>query len=256
MFKYLKRLILDFSKVVKDEIKNFSLKNFLTSNEIYFTTICSLFLSIMAIIISVVSFNISEKQYEMEYYEKSPDFQIQEVYYKNPETKMVTDSKLVFTKLSGKAKNVHIEVANFAEIEVTDHLNREKKELFKLDGYYIFNFLTGKLNDTIQISAGDQNHAAFIKFQSDVEKMLKTNYQYVSCDLKTFAKISYLNFENKHKNEYYEITYLIGEVLNDTVTASNYFNENSSFNYSNKRINLNRSEKSFENIIKSIAGHQ
>lgn len=229
------------------------MKNFLTNNEIYFKTICSVFLSIMAIIISVISFRITEKQYEMEYYEKSPDFQIQEVYYKNPETKMVTDSKLIFTKISGKAKNVHIEVANFAEIEVLDYSNKQRKELFKIDGYYAFNYLTGTLNDTIQISAGNQNHSAFINFQSNVEKMLKTNYEFVSCDLKTFAKISYLNFENKHKNEYYEVTFLIGEVLKDTINANKYFDENSNFNNSAKRVNLDRFEKSFTNITKSMA---
>ena len=84
------------------------MKKFLKKNEIFFTTICAFLLSIMAIIVSWKSFEISEKQYQMDYFEKSPDFQIQQTYTRDLKTNYVYQSQLIISKLSGKAKNINI----------------------------------------------------------------------------------------------------------------------------------------------------
>ncbi|GIQ57971.1 hypothetical protein Flavo103_11070 [Flavobacterium collinsii] len=229
------------------------MKKFLKRNEIYFTTISSFFLSGMAIIVSWISIDVSKKQYELDYFEKSPDFQIQEVFYTNPKTQFVTDSKLIFTKVSGKAKNIHIDIITLVDLELTNRGNESVNKIFKLDNYYNLNFLSGRITDTIQMSTGKENHSMFVDFQRNIENRLEEKYQYAFCDLKTYVKMSFLNFENKKKNEYYQINSFTGEIMNDTIVVSKYFDLKSEINHSLKRINLNKiDEMDLSKLVKSI----
>jgi len=229
------------------------MKKFLKRNEIYFTTICTVFLSAMAIIVSWKSIEVSKKQYEMEYFEKSPDFQIQEVYYTDPKTQFVTESKLIFTKISGKAKNIDIDIVNHVVFELTNQGNETKNKTFRLDNYYNLNFLSGKNTDTIQVSEGKKNHSLFVDFQRNIEKQLEVKYLYAFCNLKTYAKISFLNFENKKKNEYYEVKFLTGEIIKDTNAVYKYFDIKSEYNLNLKRISLNEiTEMNLPKLIKSL----
>jgi hypothetical protein len=229
------------------------MKEFLERNEIYFTTICTFFLSIMAIIVSWISINISGKQYDMDYFEKNPDFQIQEVFYRNPETQFVTDSKLIFTKISGKAKNIHIDIITLVDFKLTKRDNQSLNRTFKLDNYYYMNFLSGKNTDTIQVSAGNMNNSLFIDFQRAIEKQLEEKYQLAFCHLKTYVQISFLNFENKKKNEYYEVKSYTGEIIKDTTSVNEYFEVKSETSRQLERIDLNEVDKmDIPKLIKSI----
>lgn len=80
------------------------MRKFLKKNEIFFTTIAALLLSVMAIIVSVKTLEVSKKQYEMDYFEKSPDFQLQEVYLSDKTTGHYYQCELILSKISGKAK--------------------------------------------------------------------------------------------------------------------------------------------------------
>ena len=229
------------------------MKEFLKRNEIYFTTISSFFLSVMALIVSWISISVSKKQYEMDYFEKSPDFQIQEVFFRNPDTQFVTESKLIFSKVSGKAKNIHIEIITLVDFEIMNRSNEITNKFFKLDNYYNLHALSGKSTDTIQVSTGKENNFLFIDFQKNIERQLKEKYQYAFCDLKTYVKISFLNFENKKKNEYFEISSYTGKIVNDTTSVNKYFDFKSEINNSLKRINLNKvDDMDLQKIVKSI----
>ena len=198
------------------------MKKFLKKNEIFFTTICAFLLSIMAIIVSWKSFEISEKQYQMDYFEKSPDFQIQQTYTRDLKTNYVYQSQLIISKLSGKAKNINIDIACFLNLKLTDYKNNQKTKKFEVYHYYDTTFLSGKNSDTIQESTGYLNHLRYVAFEKAIYTELNKKFQFVDPDLKVYVKISYLSFQNEKKIEYYDVEFLTGNIVNDN-SLQKYF---------------------------------
>lgn len=219
--------------------------NWLHHNEVYFTTICTIFLSVMAVIVSIISCEVSSRQYDMEYYEKQPDFQITKEHIFNSETQKYEDTELVITKLSGKAKNIEVQTINWLEVRYTNKSNESKLIRFLIEGYYDSSFLTGKTEGVIQTEAGYKNNSSAIKLENYIDEMVKNQYQYVYSQLKSYVEIKYLNFENEAKTEYFDASFSSGKLINND-TLSKYFNQDSKIFDSNKTIDL----REIENTVK------
>jgi hypothetical protein len=209
----------------------------LKNNEVYFTTICTILLSGMAVIVSIISYKVSSNQYEMEYFEKQPDFQITKKQILNNKTQKYDDTELIITKLSGKAKNIEVQTINWLEVNYTNKLNESKVVRFLIVGYYDSSFLTGQTDGVIQTEAGYKNNSSAIKLENYIDEIIKNQNQYGYSQLKSYVEIKYLNFENEPKTEYFDASFSSGKLItNDTL--SKYFNQESKlFDFSNT-INL------------------
>lgn len=152
-----------------------------------------------------------------------------------------------------ESKNINVDIINFLDIDVVTKKNIVLNKRFLLNHYYDLNFLSGKNTDTIQTSTAIFNHNNFVNFQHCLEDELKKKFQFVESNLRTFVKIQFLNFRNEKKNEYYEVKFLVGEILNDTIKPSNYFNRDSRENIDMPQINLTKAEKiNYNEIISKI----
>jgi hypothetical protein len=195
----------------------------LKRNEIYFTTICTIFLSAMAIIVSLISNQVANQQFEMEYFEKQPDFQITKEQLFNDKTQKYEDMNLIISKLSGKAKNIEIETINLLDIEYTNTKNEVKHSHLLIEGYYNTSFLSGKTEGIIQTEAGHKNNTKEIELENYLTEMIENQNQYIYTQLKTYVQIKYLNFQNESKTEYFDASSISGKLINND-TLNRYFN--------------------------------
>lgn len=198
------------------------IKKWLKKNEIYFTTVCTLLLSGMAIIVSVISNQVANHQFDMEYFEKQPDFQITKEQLFNEKTQKYEDTNLTITKLTGKAKNIEIETITILDIEYTNTKNEAKHSHLLIEGYYDTSFLSGKTEGTIQTKTGHKNNSNEIEFENYLSEMIEDQNQFIYTQLKTYVQIRYLNFQNESKTEYFDASSISGRLINND-TLNNYF---------------------------------
>lgn len=189
--------------------------------EVYFTTICTVLLSVMAIIVSVKSCEISERQYNMEYFEKQPEFYIVTKQIRNEETKQYEDNILEISKISGKAKNIEISTITF--LDVVYYKNEANNfRRFLLSNYYQTSLLSDKADGLIETKIGDKNNKHAIELGNLLDERLEPNFHYIFPEVHTFVKIKYLNFENKSKTQYFNASFHKATLI-DNDTMSKYF---------------------------------
>ncbi|MEG1228625.1 MAG: hypothetical protein RSD71_07990 [Flavobacterium sp.] len=199
------------------------IKKWLKKNEIYFTTICTLLLSGMAIIVSVISNQVANRQFDMEYFEKQPDFQITKEQLFNEKTQKYEDTNLTIAKLTGKAKNIDIETITILDIEYTNTKNEVKHSNILIEGYYETSFLSGKTEGAIQTETGYKNNSKEIELENHIIEMIENQNQFIYAQLKTYVQIRYLNFQNESKTEYFDASFASGKLINND-TLNKYFN--------------------------------
>lgn len=195
----------------------------LKNNEVYFTTICTILLSIMAIIVSIISNRVANRQFEMDYFEKQADFQITKEQLFDEKTKKYEETNLIITKLTGKAKNIEIATITLLDIEYTSTKNETKNSLFLIEGYYDTSVLSGKTEGIIQTETGHKNNSKEIELENYLTEMIENQNQFIFTQLKTFVQIKYLNFQNDSKTEYFDASSISGKLINND-TLNNYFN--------------------------------
>ena len=199
------------------------IKKWLKKNEIYFTTVCTILLSGMAIIVSVISNQVANRQFEMDYFEKQPDFQITKEHIFNEKTQKFEDINLIITKLTGKAKNIEIETITILDIEYTNTKNELKYSHLLIEGYYDASFSSGKTEGIIQTETGYKNNSKEIEFENYLSEMIEDQNQFIYAKLKTYVQIRYLNFQNESKTEYFDASSISGKLINND-TLNNFFN--------------------------------
>ena len=225
----------------------------LKRNEVYFTTICAFLLSFMAVFVSVKSNQIADRQQQMDYYEKQPDFQITKQQVYNPKTKFYEDTELIVTKLSGKAKNIGVSTISLLDVRYSNTNGAYKSTRFLLDGYYNTSFLTGHTDGIVQTETGYRNHALEYQLERKIEEFAEREGEYIEIRLNTFVQLSFLNFQNERKLEYFDASSTSGKLItNDTL--SRYFDDKSLLFDWAHRINLNKidDKKELDKILKVI----
>ncbi|MGX5685684.1 hypothetical protein ACWKWW_14070 [Chryseobacterium cucumeris] len=227
------------------------IRKYLKKNEIYFTTICTLLLSLMAIIVSIKSCQITDRQNQMDYFEKHPDFQISKEYKFNDKTKKYDENELVIRKLSGKAKNIEIETISFFDISYNTNENITKSKRFLLYHYYDTTYLYGSNEGIIQRETAYKNNSRAINFEKKIDTTLRKRQQYSYSKISTFMKIEYLNFQNEKKIEYYDVSFNNGKLLNSDTIPKYFQKDNKIFKFENT-IDLKDIENMDGDLIKVI----
>lgn len=218
------------------------LTKWLKKSEVYFTTICTILLSVMAIFVSIISNQVANRQFEIEYFEKMPDFQITKQQLLNRKNQKFEETQLIITKLSGKAKNIEVDTFTLLEVEYSNTNSETKKSSFLIEGFYNISYLSGKTEGLIQTETGDKNNSREIELESYIEDMITDQNKFLSTKLSTYVQIKYLNFENKLKTEYFDASSISGKLINND-TLGKYFDPKSKYFNSKNTINLNRIEE-------------
>uniref|UniRef100_UPI00261DFD23 hypothetical protein n=1 Tax=Fluviicola sp. TaxID=1917219 RepID=UPI00261DFD23 len=195
----------------------------------------SIVLSIMAIIVSIKSYQISNRQYESDLFDKVPDFEIIQTQIQNPENNLYEEAYLSISKISGKAKNIDIEIATFFDVTYMKD-NKQKIFQFIVPDYYNTNYKTGKTEGEIQESTGYRNQKQLHIFQKQLDSLTKKQ-DIIYGNLKSFVRIKYLNFENKSVSCYYEVNLFGGNYI-DSIIGKKRFENYHNLYRTNKIIDL------------------
>ncbi|WP_316819095.1 hypothetical protein [Pedobacter nyackensis] len=229
------------------------MRNWLKQKEVYFTTVCSVILSLTAIYVSIISYVVADRQMEMDYFEKLPDFQVTRNQIFDEKMKRFETVELVVNKLSGKAKNINIETVTILDVEYSDINPGTKKSRFLVEDYFNTNFLTGKTEGVIQTITGHRNQFKAYELEKKIESRIEIRNQYVSTRWQTYMQITYLNFENKDQVEYFDASSVSGKLIRNDSLAR-YFDFKHSPIKADQTIHLNdlEEEEKFSKLISKI----
>lgn len=207
----------------------------------------------MAIFVSIKSNEIATIQQQMDYFEKQPDFQITKKLIYNPKTKFYEDSELIIVKLSGKAKNIGVSTISLLEVEYSNTAGINKRQTFLLSGYYNSSYLSGGTEGLIQTEKGNRNNALEYQLENQIEEMVEGHGEYARMRFQTFVQLSFLNFQNEQKFEYFDASSATGKLINNDSLAK-YFDEKSVLFDEAHRIELNNihNKKELAKVLKGI----
>ena len=200
------------------------MRKFLKKNEIYFSTLSSLLLGIMAIIVSYNSNRISKEQSKMNYFENSPDFHFSREYLTDS-TGYANGIDIQLNKSRGKAKNIKVKIECYAHFEIMNQNSHEINRYIHLMDYFESSYNTGKNKGNIKLIRGLNNLKNFSKFEEAIEhELTEKNYTSVFINNLLIAKITYTDFLNEIKEEYYDVSYGEGILLEENDFRVDLFN--------------------------------
>lgn len=239
---------------MKFSIGRIKVKKFLNDNEVFFTTIASVLLSIMAIIISYYTYKIDRRQTDIEYFEKTPDFYISAQVELNPLSNEYDNEQLAIYKYEGKAKNVDTDVKVFLDIKYNDSLEIYKHLRILLNGYYSANFLTGSYAGHILTIKGYNNNLMYVSLIDSIENRLKQKgSKFVSMRKNVVVKIEFINFLNEYVTEYYDASFGDGKLLNlDNNLVSDFINQEKNFAKKNFTLGDTDNSEKLDELISII----
>ncbi len=209
----------------KINLSNAKIKKQLKSNEIYFTTLAAVFLSTMAIIVSIktndiakIQIDIAKEQAKIDYFEQLPDFSVKKKSIKvlnKPENDSI---EIEIINNSGKFKNLEIQVFGSINVTLLDpsgiheelKLNLKYQNIILIGSYKIHK----KDNSTLSSNVVKKFHAKVdsIEMREITSKIAK---EFKRCGFVSFitfnnyiySEIKYRDFLDEIRIEYYEIFY-------------------------------------------------
>lgn len=203
-----------------------NIKRFLKSNEIYFNTITTFLLGLMAIIVAYNSNKIANEQKLMNYYENMPDFHLSQE-FKKDSSGFSNEVSVKVSKFGGKAKNVSIKIKTFALFEIMDEQNNKLTKYIPISGYFNESYRNGKNIGEIGLLKGIDNNKRFVKFKRKIEsEILKKGYSYVSIDTLFIVRVNYTDFLNNEITEYYDVSTDDGVLIEKTDFRIKLFENN------------------------------
>lgn len=200
------------------------IKKFLNQNQIFFTTIASVLLGVMAIIVSVQTNNIAERQLQIDKFEHLPNFSIEHEYLGITDTaQLIRNHELkLYNNYGGKYKNLEVKIVGSFDVNIQD--NEGLRTDLKLNGKFITVFLGSsytihnkgivKVPDNLvkhinAIIKMDEYFNLGSKIRKDLIDRYRLDY-WGPFENYIYAELKYLDFMNEQKYEYYDI-YANGE---------------------------------------------
>ncbi|MCK8481543.1 hypothetical protein [Psychroserpens algicola] len=200
-------------------IKKIFSKTFLKENEIYFTTLATVFLSMMAIILSINSYYQTKRQVTIDLADKLPNFNVYSETRIDSTTGDILNTDIIIEKIDGIAKNMNAEIVSILETSVDTiidvfingtKINKTEYENSKYENkiFHRYNEFSqyDKHNDRIVISHSDdsfENQAKTcynLMIKRFERNRLKLNYKRYE-----LIKVNYVNFLNEETTNYYLI---------------------------------------------------
>ncbi len=180
------------------------IRNCLKNNEIFFTTIASVLLSLMAIIVSYKVYEITKFQINMEYADKLPEFHLSTDYVFDKDTLKAEEIQIIVSKVKGVAKNIDIDCASYLSIEFQDERFKLFRNKFQLMHYLDSNRITGNESGALRKIRGSQNNVRLFNFKKVIsEKIKEKGKQHVFIKNNNYVRISYIDFLGNKQVEFY-----------------------------------------------------
>ena len=212
--------------------KNFKkLREWLDKNQVFFSTVAAFLVSIMAVVVSCNSNKLVEKQFQMEYFDKIPQFEIRGMYGELDSSGKATDFILNTYHLSGKYKNLDIDYKTFITVELTDSLQNSFTVHYQLYDYFDWSESLSGPNGLIYRVSSKNNIANFLKLSDALYKKLTKGkkFEYAEIQNLTIFEVSYLNFLNEYKRDYFQVDHYNGSYIdNKNMYVKDYFEDKSS----------------------------
>ena len=115
-----------------------------------------------------------------------------------------------------------MDLVTFLTIEYSKN-NTQTNFSFIVPDYYNISFLSVKNEGEIQESRGNQNQKAIQDYENYLDSLIDED-DVIFTNLKSYVRISYLNFENKRNNNYYEVGLVSGNYI-DSLSGQAKFEE-------------------------------
>ncbi|TMM57167.1 hypothetical protein FEE95_11795 [Maribacter algarum] len=201
-------------------------KKFLQNNEIWFTTVASILLSVMALILATNSNNLYKRQISMDYANYHPEYKIYKSLLSSQENEINDDLEIIIeNKNKGIARNLSISLKMFLNIsiykrqyekdEVIEERELSTKRFFLEDQFRSIysdenksrikspSFKHGTyVNDSIYFATQEQRVQLFnYMLNQELQKSNAISF----FEREIIIELSYLNFLNKKNVEYHRI---------------------------------------------------
>lgn len=216
-----------------------NLTQFLKKNEIWFTTIASIFLGIMALTLSYNSYKLSKRQALIEYTNYHPDFQVSKNTWSSNNNEVKDNIEIVINNSNkGIARNIEISTISFLKIETSkrvykrgetlDKLEPKINKLFLMDKFSDISYPNKENNYSIKLRDHDIKHMIhhdtikylatqeqkLLFFEKILNKKLKKNNFVTSLKTELYIKIEFDNFINERVSNYYKVN--IGNIKHES----------------------------------------
>lgn len=202
--------------------KNQNLKNWLSSNKIYFDTLCVTFLTIMAIIVSYYSYKTVKQQADDDELLNKPQMIVSYEFIGGEKTGYPDSIILIIENVGGRVNNYESIFMTDLKIDYSDTILRERNYLLiSLYNYYTVKKTCpskrdfSKLREYINLGNVDQ----YLYYPDLLENKLY-NTTDLSVSLKKSLILKYTDYKNISYTEYYSIEFLQSEV--EVLTKTDY----------------------------------
>jgi hypothetical protein len=201
------------------------LKQWLNRNKIYFETITSLFLTIMAILLSLFTYLTTVRQAENEELLNQPIIRIDDKQFSYFSSTNTNDSEFLVIENTGiKINSFESEVYTFLKIETENPSSKragERMIIYKrISDYYggstPHKNVVGELVTYINLGSLNDIHEASLKFK----EIYDDDFPMTFITLEKFAMVTFQDFKNKQYKFYYKVDNIYNNKINPEAVES------------------------------------
>jgi len=202
------------------------LRDWLNTNKVFFETISATLLGLMAIIISILSINVTERQLENEIKLNQPLIKISNdvfSYYGGEK-----DSRfLIIENIGGPLQKYNSEIYNILEIETRGNANRDnytrKKIQIPLNDYFSGTIGSYNYSGTIEKYIGINNYNLLSNLDYNFEAKYGNEYPQTFINIKTILIITFEDYRGEMNRKAFEVDELHGgrEIILDNSLLKN-----------------------------------
>lgn len=201
------------------------MRAFLEKNKIYFETITPSIISIIALVISLSSLNMTKRQIEISTSDAQPHFYIKEYYLYDSDLKLAYEKELKIYNSGADVTNYEDTLHTLASIEFHSEKGKETIDI-PLNGYYGGSSKTQDSKGEMTKYIGPNNNILFSRINDGISSVtFREKYGFASISLNHAVRISY---KSKLSNEGY--AYFINTI---SVSKEEYESFMDAFNKSN-----------------------
>jgi hypothetical protein len=193
---------LDTTAVEKDANERSVIRSFLEKNKIFFETVIPFFLSCVAVVISLIAYNLSKQQYSLAELSVKPDLYIKESF--NFDSANVVDSSVLRIINSGNPiTNVSKSIHSIAIIQFWSEVEEYQLHI-PISGYYDGSINTGDLKGVLVQAFGHKNHYFLSQLHFGIlSPDFRERFGTVFIEVKHAVRVSYKTKLGKDEEQFF-----------------------------------------------------
>lgn len=185
----------------------FRLRLWLRHNKIFFETIATFLVSIMAFYVSWQTYKISEQNTKLASIQAMPFIEVIRTQRYDDSEKMYTDNFLeIYNRNNGMIRDLTCNTAVFLDIEKTDKNQNNNKIEIPLNGYYFLYQSTAQAQGLIMVVTAKNNNKDYYKFRNQLMEYAKSNNILAYPELREYVKITYKDILGGDHTNYFDLS--------------------------------------------------